>query len=173
VRSQLTRLTEIAAEARVALTEAVAARIPLPEPVADVPNIEAQLHELLGTKPPGEPAAPPKVVLVRELLTLPEYADAMDMKFETLRAQVWLAQKAGTALRFPEGDKHNKWFQPLDEILVSYGNWRFVKWAALDKSKYTPSQLAAFEKTLSEPISNVRWMEAERAILAGDATPVR
>lgn len=161
-RCNATRLTHALGEARRALDAAVAARVPLPEPVCHVPDLDAELRTLLDERPPAP--APDDALLVRRLVTFVEYAEVMKIKKNTLRAQVWEANKAGQDLRFPDGDPRAVWFQPLSEILVSHGPWRFFNWDALDKSKYNRIQLDEFRTILSRPMTGRKWINAAAAL---------
>lgn len=156
-RADAARLTRAVAEAENALRQAIAARVPLPEPVEEEPDIESELAMLLGD---GEQEEGAEALLIRDLLTLPEYASVMRIKLDTLRLHLWTAQKAGTELRFPASHERNTWFQPLDEILVRHGPFRFFKWSALDKEKYSPAERTEFRKILSRPIRDTRWRRA-------------
>jgi hypothetical protein len=164
-RAELTRLTRANADAKQALNEAVAARIPLREPVEEEPDLDAQLQELLADVPPGDGT---DALLVRDLLTFTEYASAMGVQSEALRVHIWKARKAGRELFFPADDKRNSWFQPLDEIMVEHTNFRFFKWSTMAKEKYTAAQLAEFRKTLSKPVTNPRWKGAYEAVMAAE-----
>jgi hypothetical protein len=165
-RENSRRLTAAVAEARTEFDAAIAARVALPEPVREIPDVEAELARALETAPVGA-TADEDHLLVRRLLTLPEYSEAMDVELATLRVQMWYVRHNGKTLRFPEGDRRNNWFQPLDAILraptCGQHLW-FVDWDALDKARYTPAQLARFRKALAQPYRTPRWASAAASV---------
>jgi hypothetical protein len=142
------RISECLAE----LDAAVAARVPLPDLVEGY-DIDARLAELLDGVPAfehgGEGAEPQ---LVREKLTLQEYASVMGIPLSSLRRQLVksLASRDGFAFAGGRNNPRQPFGQPVEQVLEVHGpHSRYVVFSKLDLSWYHPDQIREMKRLLS------------------------
>jgi hypothetical protein len=135
-----------------ALLKASQARLALP-PGQQPGDLDERLQELLGeVNPDGErEVEDQEPSLVRDWLTVKEYAFVMGIPHSTMRRYIRDALATDEGFPFDGGpaNHRNPWFQPVAEILESYGpRVRRFNFDALNISRYTPGQIAAMKQFL-------------------------
>lgn len=136
-----------------ALREATEARIPLP-PGQEPQDLDKRLQQLLrGTDLlEDDDVKDQEPELVRDRLTVKEYAIVMGIVHPTMRRYIRIALASEDGFPFSGGasNHRNPWFQPIEEILEVHGpRMRRFSFDALDLSRYTPGQIAAMKHLLS------------------------
>ncbi len=137
-----------------ALREAAEARLPL-LPGTEPGDLAKRLQELLeGTNRVGteDHSADDEPDLARRWLTVNEYAAVMGSTHSTIRRYIRdaLASEDGFPFAGGAANHRNPWFQPIEQILESYGpRTRRFNFDTLELSRYTPGQIAAMKRLLA------------------------
>jgi hypothetical protein len=99
---------------------------------------------------------------IRSWLTIQEYASIVGISYSTIRKHIVRAFMSPDGLPFPRGHQNplNRWFQPIEEILIFDGaNGRRFNVDALDLSLYPPEQVNEM-RTLLQTIPVTKTLRA-------------
>jgi AraC-like DNA-binding protein len=153
-RSHATDATSRLHRAETSLEQAVQARVPLAEDAPD-PDIQAELQTLLHGLIASDEETDvndDEPVLSRRHLSVKEYAEVMGLSHSTLRRYIADTLRSGRGYPWPQGDRRNPWYQPLEEIFFNPmpgSRRRFFVFDALDLSRYRPEQIRAMKALLA------------------------
>lgn len=121
-------------------------------------DIEARLRELLeGVRVESAIAESDEPVLVRDRLTLAEYASVLGIPISTMNRNVKVALASNDGFAFSGGPTNPKQIfrnRRVEQVLETHGpKKRFVVFSNLDLSGYTPAQISQMKITLGTPLS--------------------
>ena len=91
--------------------------------------------------------------LVRDRLTVREYAAALEIPYSTLRKQIERAFRSVDGFPYPRGaaDPRTPWFQPIEEIFTIHGaHTRHFNFSAIDLTHYPAKTRTRIRYMLNE-----------------------